>query len=73
LNAQDGFLLLVEPRGKILIESLQIVDSCLGVNLFGIGGDERGPNFLASEYLLVVVFYKRAFQLRHLNPNEIYI
>ena len=73
LYAQDGFLLLVKPRWKILIEPLQIVYSRLGVDLLSIGGDERRMDLLSSSDLMVVFFYERAFQFRHLNGNEIYI
>lgn len=67
MNSEDGFLLLVESERKIFIEAFEVVDAGFGVDLLGIGGNQRRTNFLSALNLLIIFFDEGAFELRHLN------
>lgn len=46
--------MLIESDVEIFIEALEIVDAGVGVDFFGVRGDEGGFDFLASLLLLKV-------------------
>lgn len=67
MNSEDGFLLLVESERKIFIEAFEVVDARFGVDLLGIGWNQRRANFLSALNLLIIFFDEGTFELRHLN------
>lgn len=67
MDPKDGLLLAVQTKREVLVETFEVVDAGLGVDLLCVGGDEWRSYFLAAQGLVVILIDHRALKLAHSN------